>query len=65
MYFKMVIVSLVNIHHLTVTNFFVMGTSEINSFRNLQIYNIVLTTVTMLFVTSPRLTYFVTGSLYH
>ena len=52
----MVIVSLVNIHHLTVTNFFVMGTSKINSFRNLQIYNIVLTTVTMLFITSPRLT---------
>lgn len=54
----MVIVSLLNIYHLRVTNFFVMRTSKIYSFSNLQIYNTVLTTVTMLYITYPRLIYF-------
>lgn len=43
----------------------VMRTLKIYFLSNFHIYNrVVLTTVTMLYITSPRLIYFITGSLY-
>ena len=60
-------VNLVNIHHHTYVNFFflVMRGLKIYSLSNFQIYNIVLLTrVTLLYVTSPGLIYFITGTLY-
>ena len=54
-----VTISLVNIHHHTVTIFFlVLRTVKIYSASNLQIYNIaLLTTVTKLYITSPGFIY--------
>ena len=63
LYFKMMItITSVNIHHPTVTIFFlVMKTSKIY-FSNCQINNLVLTTVIMLYVTSQNL--FIMGSFH-
>ena len=56
---------LVNIHHPTVTNFFlVMKTFKIYSLSSFQIHSTLLTIVTMLYIISPELTYHITGSLY-
>ena len=45
--------------------FLVMKTLKIYSFSNFHVYDTVsLTIVTMLFITSPGLIYFITGSLY-
>ena len=41
-----------------------MRTFKIYSFSNFKICSTVLTIVTMLYITSPRLPYFITGSLY-
>lgn len=61
-------VSLVNIHHLTrLHKFFPLGmkTFKIYSFNNFRVYNpVLLTMVTMLYVTPPELIYLSTGSLY-
>ena len=67
-YCKMITtISLVNIyHHTQLQDFFlVMRTFMISSLSDFQIPNtVLLTTVTMLFITSPWLSYFITGSLY-
>ena len=59
-------ISLVNIHHHTVTIcFLVMRTFKIYSLSNLPIYNtVLLTIVTILYIISPRLMYLVSGSWY-
>lgn len=61
----MVTVNLVNLHHPAVTHFFfVMRTCKSTLF-NFQIYNrVLLTLVTMLYISSPGLTYFISASLY-
>ena len=54
-------VSLVNIHPSLLEKFFLVMTFKIYFPTNFQIYNIVLLTlVTMLYITSPGLTYFIT-----
>ena len=59
-------VSLVNITSHSYNLFLLMRTLKIYFLSNFQIYNIVLlTTVTMLYITSPVLIYVITGSLYH
>ena len=61
-------INLVNVHHHTwLHNFFplVMRKFKIYSLSDFQICNtILLTMVAMLYITSPWLTYFITGSLY-
>ena len=58
-------ISLVNICHHRVTNFLVMKAFKTYCLSSFQIYNTVrLTSLTVLYVTSPGLTYFITGSLY-
>ena len=69
-YCKMVnMISLVNVHHHTCYSykifFLVMRTFKIYYFSNLQICNtVLLTTVNMLYITSPWLLYFITRNLY-
>ena len=41
-----------------------MRTFNVYSLNDFQIYSIVLTIVTMLYITSPELIYLITGSLY-
>ena len=54
-----------NHHHTELLIFFIIKTSMIYSFSNFQIYNIVLLTiVTMLYITFPGLIYFINGGLY-
>ena len=59
-------ISLVNIHHHTVTRFFLMmRTFKIYFVSNFYIYDtVLLTVVTMLCITSPELTLLITGSVY-
>ena len=59
-------VYLVNIHHhINLYQFFSCGENLIYSLSNFQIYNIVLLTrITMLYITSPGFIYLITGSLY-
>lgn len=59
-------ISLVNIHHLTVTMFLLMmRIFKIYSLSNSQIYNtVLLTIVTMLYITPLGLICFITGSFY-
>ena len=59
-------ISLADIHHHTyLQNFFPMRSFKIYTHSNFQIYNtVLLTIVTRLYITSPGLTYFITGSLY-
>lgn len=59
------IISLANIHHHTVTIFFfMMRNFKIYSLSNIQIYNIVLLTTVTIYITSPGLPDFISGSLY-
>ena len=54
-------ISPVNIHHHTVTTIFLtVRTFKIYFLSNFQIYYIAI--VTMLYITAPGLTYFITGS---
>lgn len=58
-------ISLVNIHHLTITNFLLVMTTLNNCLRKSQIYNtVLLTIVSMPVIISPKLNYLITGSLY-
>lgn len=65
-YIKMVMISLVSTQcHTVIISFSEMRTFEIISLSNFHIYNtVLLPMVTMLYVTSPGLTYFIAGSLY-
>ena len=60
-------VNLVSVHHLTELQFFflVMRTFKIYCLRDFPIHNtVLLTIVTMLYITSPGLTYLIAGSWY-
>ena len=59
-------ISLVKIHHLTLLQtFFLVRTFKIYSLSNFQTCNVVLlTTVTVLYISSPEFIYLITGSFY-
>ena len=63
---RMLMGGMTNFFYLVVMFFFlVMGTLKIYSLRNFQICNtVLLTIVTRLYIISPWLTYFITGSLF-
>ena len=62
-YCTMIITGFVNIHYLNYNFFLGMRTFNVYSITDFQIYSIVWTAVTMLYITSPQLVCLIAGSL--